>query len=413
MASSPPSLVAVPHGSKRAARSSPLACLFSIAALALLSVFAGLQSVVLSRGAAAPTLRDAEFSAPRAAAKDWQPPPHGHLAPPPVGVARPCAAPLPRTATCNTHKVIPSLDDDMPPLWRAPPAGGARWGPLEAGYKGSGGCCLVSDIYRFIFVRTHKAAGSSLTSFLQTHACPKRNGSSSSMSTDTCLGANFRPPHAKVCPLDAMHPESNVAQGGCADIPRWKWLSYYVFAAVRHPLSRAVSAYHFCNKSLSTTFAEYCVNPDHGNWCSRVPTIDPKLTDELLSNVIKEPLPQLPAWAPGEAKDKPDLHWMAQSMQLCGARGCLPDFFARVEFLDKDLDIIVKSINAVRSFEFPELPRFSDWQIWRNKVNVQADDLFARSENSHCRAALLAWYAEDYERLGYARLDAETGHTEK
>jgi hypothetical protein len=215
---------------------------------------------------------------------------------------------------------------------------------------------------------------------------------------------------ASICPLDVVDPERGTASGGCADIPRWKWLHYYVFSTVRHPLSRAVSSFFYCNKSMTHSFAEFCVNPDAGNWCSRARDIV-ESANEL------SPPPGLPVWAAGDAQDKPDVHWTAQTMQLCGAYGCLPDFFARTESLSADLDSVVASINALRRPEMPPLPRFSDNPVQQGHTAkwvaayVDADTMYAAPENAHCRAAVLAWYADDYERLGYARSDALAANT--
>ena len=322
----------------------------------------------------------------------------------------PCAALLPRAAECNTKKVIPSSDDDMPPLWRAPPPGGARWGPLEPGHKGSGGCCLVSDLYRLIYIRNPKTAGTTVEHFLQQHACPAADDGSAAPSA-ACAGANFGRLGTRTCPLDAIAPERGTASGGCADIPRWKWLHYYVFSTVRHPLARAVSSYYYCNKTLTRSFAEFCVNPDAGNWCSRSTAVK-ESADE------PEPLPEPPGWAPGDAVDLPDMHWRAQTMQMCGVYGCMCDFFVRTESFSADFDVAVASINALRSPEVQPLPRFSDKPLLRNPTAkrvaafVDADTVYAAPENAHCRAAVLAWYADDYERLGYANLDVASASSQ-
>jgi hypothetical protein len=207
-----------------------------------------------------------------------------------------------------------------------------------------------------------------------------------------------------------MDPERGTASGGCADIPRWKWLHYYVFSTARHPLTRAVSSYFYCNETLTQSFAEFCVNPDAGNWCSRSKAVK-ESADE------PEPLQEPPGWASGDVVDNPDMHWQAQTMQICGVNGCMCDFLVRTENFSADFDIAVTSINALRRPDMPPLPRFSDKPLLRNPTAkrvaayVDADTMYAAPENAHCRAAVLAWYADDYERLGYARSDALAANT--
>ena len=115
-------------------------------------------------------------------------------------------------------------------------------------------------------------------------------------------------------------------------------------------------------------------------------------------------------WQPGDAVNQPDFHWSAQSMHVCGIYGCLPDFFARTENLKADLDSVISSINAHRIPDSPPLPLFStlDAQPVLPSVKILGNTsvLLAAPENAHCRASILAWYAEDYERLGYASAEA-------
>ena len=93
-------------------------------------------------------------------------------------------------------------------------------------------------------------------------------------------------------------------------------------------------------------------------------------------------------------------------------------FFVRTESFSADFDVAVASINALRSPEVQPLPRFSDKPLLRNPTAkrvaafVDADTVYAAPENAHCRAAVLAWYADDYERLGYANLDAASASSQ-
>ena len=298
----------------------------------------------------------------------------------------------------------------MPPLWNTPRAL-ARWGPLEEGYRGYGGECFYSDTYRFIYIRTSKSASTTVSNYLRKHACDVHshgksvditNGENASSVKDEtgarkiCDGANYPPLDESdlLAPLPMSIGENvdSAMNFNCAAIPRWKWLQYFVFATTKHPLERAVSSYYFCSKYLSVSFAEFCANPDSGNWCS---------FDK--GSMV---------WQPGDAVNQPDLHWSAQSMHVCGIYGCLPDFFARTESLMDDLDRVISSINAHRVTASTPLPLFSslDTKPVRPSVKTLGNStvLLAAPENAHCRASILAWYAEDYERLGYANSDRAT-----
>lgn len=290
----------------------------------------------------------------------------------PTGQRVPCPEPLSRAAHCNAVKVIPASSKDLPPsfvnnlspLWDATTA------------TDVGGCCAFSDAYRFIYVRIPKSASTTLLSgFLRPAVCPPDE-------------SGFREPgymphnrYSANCTPDKFVPTWE--PGGftdcapCASIPRWKWLRYFVFTAVRDPLTRAVSSWAFCKNASGATFAEFCINPDKGVWCSG-----------------KGP----------HLNDAPDVHWMAQTANFCGVRGCIVDFVARAETLAADLDVVVESINSHRLLEYPPLPLFSAMKVRREhgrKTNVSAQDLYSLPENSHCKSAVKSWYAEDFEILRY------------
>jgi hypothetical protein len=162
----------------------------------------------------------------------------------------------------------------------------------------------------------------------------------------------------------------------CTRIPRHKWLSYYVFSAVRNPISRALSSYLYCGKQSSgMPFNEWCRNPYAGGGTCGV-------------------------------QDMADMHLAAQSPWLCNRMGsCIVDYVAHVENINAEMDIIVSQINRGRqSASMPALPPFSSSVLLnaRNAVSsVEAQQMLDADENKHCANDLRTWFKEDLDILGY------------
>jgi hypothetical protein len=289
---------------------------------------------------------------------------------------RPCGSGRPAGAVCNVVKRIPALDEAMPLAWQPQPAlpyvGENHlmdtWRPY------SFGCCVVSDAYRFIYVKIAKAAGSTIVAgFLRPAACPV-------VPPDVGRFVFFDSPSERFssnCTSYAFE-QRDTDCGTCHQIPRWKWLHYFVFASVRHPMARAVSSYSYCGKGArGVPFASWCLNPDTGVGVDC-----------------------------GQTARKPDVHWAAQAPQLCaGGRRCIVDYLVRVENLTAELDDVVTSINAGRDPMFPPLPPYSSINAAVNRQDpaTAADraGLLDAPANAHCRSALAAWYADDFALLGY------------
>ena len=298
---------------------------------------------------------------------------------------RTCAPPLPAAAHCNAEKEIPVSDDALPAAMRAR---WQRW--LQAPGEAPGrGCCAISDAYRFIFVKMGKCAGSTvLSAFLRPAVCPVPPGG---------VGRFARwpePEHefAADCPPDRFLPIEEDCML-CTEIPRWKWVQYYVFSVIRHPLARAASAYKYCkdfNGRGELPFAQFCENPDGGPNCV----------------AVVESIPETKRLA--AMPDMPNFHWRAQTASLCSddGRRCILDFAVRFETLAEDLDAVVTSINAHRLPGLPPLPLFSARPHHVNALKpgvatATDDELFSLPENAHCAAALKRWFAADMSILGY------------
>ena len=293
----------------------------------------------------------------------------------PPGEHVPCEAPLPSAAQCNVAKRIPVSAADMPR------AGAQRWG---AGDLPPGGCCAMSDAYRFIFVRTPKAGSTTVFSaFLRPAVCPPPPPSAGDAGVVTAsrdnAGGRYR--FSASCTPELFSPLDSDCLP-CSDIPRWKWLHYFVFSTVREPFSRAVSSYFFCAGANSTaTFAEFCVNPDALRQCAWL-----------------APQPQ-PAATP-----LPNGHWVAQAAGICHAQGCVVDFVVRADRFAQDMDSVVASINANRRAAVPPLPLFSSSTVGvsHRSSHPPAAAIYSQPDNAHCVKAVAAWYAADFVTFGFA-----------
>lgn len=290
----------------------------------------------------------------------------------PAGARVPCPRAFPKEAQCNVAKRIPVAFQDMP-LARLD-----RW----VGELPPGGCCAFSDAYRFIFVRTGKAASTTVFSaFLRPAICPLTGpGDAGLVAVNDNAGRQYR--FGANCTSHLFTPLDSDCTP-CGDLPRWKWLSYFVFSTARNPFSRAASSYLFCAKDATAVpFAEFCVNPDAAHGCTWLPGMEPA------------------------AEHVPNAHWGVQSSGFCGAASCNVDFVARVESISADMDAVVASINAMRLSGLPPLPPFSARAPKANNhaalAQPAAVSLFDLPENAHCVSAIASWYAEDFRLLGYS-----------
>jgi hypothetical protein len=299
---------------------------------------------------------------------------------------------------CNVEKHIPDHHDQMPSAWRRPPVhrllrGEPAWESIDEIANISArpfmwateplNCCAVSDAYRFIYIKLAKAASSTtLAGFLRPNICPPQDKADEAYSNAV--------PFSRKCAAHAFQPTDSDCFP-CHNIPRWKWLHYFVFTIIRHPLSRALSSYTYCRKKeAGIPFSEWCVNPDRGGGICGPP-------------------------------DVPNIHWSPQSTNFCtvpphgtGTASCIVDFVGRVEDYIADMDTIVRSINAGREPDRPPLPHFSISPKNLNRQNneiskegswaIPGSSILQLSGNEHCQAALESWYFNDMRLLGYSRM---------
>lgn len=269
---------------------------------------------------------------------------------------------------------------------------------------------MISDAYRFIFVKNAKTAGTTIgPGFLRRAICPPRPGEvprSSIFGNATAFSAS--------CTAYEFEPRDGDYLS-CSTIPRWKWAGYFVFAAIRDPTERAISAYSYCGKAAAgVPFSTWCENPNAGGGrCRRE----------------------------GAPDGSPNVHWAVQTATLCrrwpcvrrtgiadaagdghspdavagacsiASVSCIVDAVVRLESLAEDMAVVIENINAVRDPAYPPLPAFSAVGAprlnsrlgaqMRRRAEIQA--ILGAPENAHCAQRLAAWFEADYELLGYPR----------
>lgn len=279
-----------------------------------------------------------------------------------VGLDFACPPPL-RRARCNVDKYIPTSSLDMPPGWQ----------PYSRHWRSeTHSCCAVSDAYRFIYIKLAKTASSTiLPGYLRPNACAARGNDSKQFVVYADPGARF----SANCTDFEFRPRDTDCYP-CDTIERWKWIHYYVFASVRNPFQRAVSSYTYCRKGdANITFEEWCMNPDMGGGIC------------------------------GSKIDKPNVHWGPQADSLCRKKSCVVDFLVRAETLQRDMDVVVHSINAVRNQTYPPLPKFASAATIINRQNMsRCSDSALLNEFPDCVEAIKAWYRQDFEMLNYSKV---------
>lgn len=244
---------------------------------------------------------------------------------------------------------------------------------------------VVSDAYRFIYLKTRKVAGTSIfTGFFRAVLCAPRAGDPI---VDKFFGLAPIVPVRQNCsrvlldpPLDDMQLPPSIGK-----IPLAKLHNYFVFAAARNPYERAVSSYEYCGLKSIGTFEQFTRDPrKFGDKCGRSP-------------------------APPSKASIANAHWDPQIQEMCDATGlnCAVDYVVDTANLVPMMDDVVSRINAGRNMSYPPLPRFSDMAP---TINARRN----RNYSSHyeacpeCRRQVFDHYKEDVVMFGY---DFEYGDT--
>lgn len=250
-----------------------------------------------------------------------------------------------------------------------------RTGPLPLATQ-----VVVSDAYRFIYLKTRKVAGTSIfTGFFRAVLCAPRADHDDKL-LDSFFGMKAFVPVRRNCsrklldpPLDYMRLPPKIDA-----IPLAKLHNYFVFAAARNPYERAVSSYEYCGLRRVGSFREFTQRPRaFGGKCGGTST--PK------------PYP-----------DIANAHWDAQIQEMCDATGlhCMVDYVVDTANLVDMMDEVVDRINAGRNMSYPALPRFSDMTP---KNNVRSSSNYSNhyARCPECRQQVFDHYKEDIVMFGY------------
>lgn len=244
---------------------------------------------------------------------------------------------------------------------------------------------VVSDAYRFAYIKLPKTAGTSVHyGFFNRLICPIRN------ENDTKVHHYFnkaaRAPIRANCSEDLLFPSLDRGKmpGPLNKDIIEKLYHYFVFAVVRNPWKRAVSAYEYCYLNETGSFQQFAQAPQtFGEFCSMNKTI-----------------PVKPKY--------PNFHWHLQSPELCDITGtnCLVDYVVDLDNLPVMMDEVVGIINERRNQSLPVLPMFSDMTLDlnynRNNHTYEAQ-FYAKyyKDCPQCEGLIRGFYAEDVSLFGY------------
>lgn len=237
---------------------------------------------------------------------------------------------------------------------------------------------VVSDAYRFIYLKTRKVAGTSIfTGYFRAVLCAPKEGDEV---VDNFFGIEPPVPVQKNCSRELLDPplDQQILPPAIDKIPLTKLHNYFVFAAARNPYERAVSSYEYCALHRSGSFSEFTRNPlSLGSRCGGS-------ASSALGQTLANP------------------HWDPQIQEMCDATGtnCIVDYVVDTDRLAPMMDEVVHRINAGRNMSFAPLPKFSD-------VGKKLNSGMKRNYSKHyrscpeCRQQVFDYYKEDVVMFGY------------
>lgn len=252
--------------------------------------------------------------------------------------------------------------------------------------------CVVSDIYRFIYIIVHKAGSQTTRAYLMNSLCGTRGAADAPDSNCTTPLLNFRDTHARYTP--------------CKNVPRSKFANYYVFSHTRNVWARAVSTYSFCRmgRAAGISWAAWCADPDTHRDCFRS-------GGEAAAGVVERGGPPPTVRGTNE-------HWGPQLPRLCTPTGeCWVDYVGRSEGIDVHLNAVIDAINARRDAGLAPLPRYVNrvinarrgaappaaWYLPRSALSAAdaaAAEAAGVTPEPSCRAAIGRYYAADVAAFG-------------
>lgn len=252
--------------------------------------------------------------------------------------------------------------------------------------------CAVSDTYRFIYIVVQKAGSSSVRDYLVRSLCGSPRLGRKLDSNCTAPLLDYRDTGYRFTP--------------CAEVPRAKFATYYVFSLIRNVWARAVSVYSFCKMGSTghISWDAWCADPDTTRYCYR-------------------PAGPSAAWAVENGGPYPisrgtNEHWGAQLPRLCTSSGeCWVDFVGRSEDIEIHLNEAIDAINDRREGGLPSLPPYVNavknarqgaappaaWYLPRSALSAAdaaAADASGVTAEPSCRDAIARYYAADVAAFG-------------
>lgn len=242
----------------------------------------------------------------------------------------------------------------------------------------------LSDMYKFAYIKLPKTAGTTVHyGYFHSVLCPLRSKADKKVK-HYFNAANAAPIRAN-CSDDILFPslDHGAMPGGIPTIPVEKLYHYFVFAIVRNPWKRAVSAYEYCKLNKVGTFAQFAKAPQtFGSSCTKNKSMLTKPTF-------------------------PNYHWHLQVPELCDVTGtnCLVDYVIDVDRLPEMMDEVIGIINERRNMSLPTLPKFSEvaLDLNRNKRSADGEHHYAQyyKDCPQCIDLIGDFYAEDVSMFGY------------
>lgn len=223
---------------------------------------------------------------------------------------------------------------------------------------------IINNSFKFIFVHVPKAAGTSLTTALQsyTNYCDLEIGG-------TQFGEQIQPAYRKRFGLSKHSTAAEIHH----IVGAVMWSQSFSFAFVRNPFTRCLSTYHFLRKWEG-------LNPEFANKIRNFTSFD----DYVLSDIWQE------SNGPDEIF-RPQIHWLrtkATSVDL------LVDFVGHIENIEEDFTHIINVIGISKEKQHKMLlPKLN-----RSELSSLGD-----INNKTVIKKIINKYKIDFETFGYSQ----------
>ncbi|MFZ2724763.1 MAG: sulfotransferase family protein [Methylococcaceae bacterium] len=223
---------------------------------------------------------------------------------------------------------------------------------------------IINNSFKFIFVHVPKAAGTSLTTALQsyTNYCDLEIGG-------TQFGEQIQAAYRRRFGLSKHSTAAEINHIVGAVV----WSQSFSFAFVRNPFSRCLSTYHFLRKWEG-------LNPEFAKRINSFTSFE----EYVLSDIWQE------TNGPDEIF-RPQIHWLRTKIN---STDILVDFVGHIETIDEDFAHIVNVIGA---------PKDKQQRIQLPKLNRSEANAFSDIKNDAVIEKIINKYKIDFEVFGYSQ----------